>query len=154
MITLARFNSSEILPLIGLGRAPIILDGYTIKVGSTRLECLKRNQKCVSCHRVGTVFLLQSHAGETPHLNLFHVMADKEPEDWGSVAWKSMWKNMMTQDHIIPKCSGGSDSIENLQTMCSSCNHKKGGSTTEQPARNPNLPTRKKKRKRKKNKNK
>jgi|SRR6185436_10433553 len=145
MITLARFDVSEILPLIGAGQEPIMLKGHRVKVGSTRLECLKRNQKCVSCHRVGTVFLLQSHRGETPHLNLFHVMADKEPENWNLVAWKSMWKNLMTQDHIIPKWSGGSDSIDNLQTMCSSCNHKKGGSTPEDPSRDPNCATRKKK---------
>jgi 5-methylcytosine-specific restriction endonuclease McrA len=33
---------------------------------------------------------------------------------------------LMTVDHRIPKSKGGSDDLSNLQTMCHSCNHKKG----------------------------
>ena len=29
-------------------------------------------------------------------------------------------------DHIVPKSRGGSDSLENLQTLCASCHAKKG----------------------------
>lgn len=138
--TLARFDASEIFPLIGSGMPPIVLNGYSIKVASNRLECLKRNPKCVSCSRIGTTFLLQSHTGELPHLNLFAFTGEREPQ-----TWKSMWKKMMTKDHIIPKCMGGSDEIHNLQTMCSECNHKKGGITLGQPLQHPQLPPKKKK---------
>ena len=31
-------------------------------------------------------------------------------------------------DHIIPVCRGGSDRLENLQTLCQDCNRGKGGS--------------------------
>ncbi len=32
---------------------------------------------------------------------------------------------LMTQDHFIPKAKGGKDTLENLRTMCSICNHNK-----------------------------
>jgi 5-methylcytosine-specific restriction endonuclease McrA len=35
-------------------------------------------------------------------------------------------KNGLTIDHIIPKAAGGTDGIENLQTLCEDCNQAKG----------------------------
>ena len=35
-------------------------------------------------------------------------------------------KENLTLDHIIPKALGGSCSAKNLQTMCGTCNQKKG----------------------------
>lgn len=32
----------------------------------------------------------------------------------------------LTLDHRIPKCRGGTNALENLQTMCSPCNQSKG----------------------------
>lgn len=51
---------------------------------------------------------------DTPHLNLY-----ARERNGGLV--------LMTQDHILPKHAGGSDKIENLQTMCRKCNSYKGG---------------------------
>jgi 5-methylcytosine-specific restriction endonuclease McrA len=50
---------------------------------------------------------------DNPHINMYHV----EPN--GSLM-------LMTKDHIVPSSKGGSDHIDNLQTMCSKCNSKKG----------------------------
>jgi 5-methylcytosine-specific restriction endonuclease McrA len=141
MIQLARFSVEEILPLIGMGKPRIQLGGYSVKASSTRLECLKRNQTCVWCHRKGTVFVLEQHEqgspkgincfiedcqwcyyqlaegkhswGGRPHLNLYHVNRK------GGLL-------LMTQDHIMPRMHGGKDVIENLQTMCRECNQRKG----------------------------
>jgi 5-methylcytosine-specific restriction endonuclease McrA len=34
----------------------------------------------------------------------------------------------LTVDHIVPRSKGGTDALENLQTMCSPCNGRKGDS--------------------------
>lgn len=38
---------------------------------------------------------------------------------------------VMTVDHIIPKCNGGSDTWENMVCACEKCNNKKGDRTPE-----------------------
>jgi len=140
MIELARFPVQDILPRIGLNFPRIQLAGHSVKAGSHRLECLKRSQKCVSCRRVGTLFVLEVQiqspakgincfidncqlcimnprnvtvATPRPHLNLYHI-------------GKYNQLVLMTQDHIMPKCAGGSNEMENLQTMCRQCNARKG----------------------------
>lgn len=147
MKTLARFQLYDILPFIGFNKPKIYLNGHYIKVNSNRLECFKRNQKCIRCKRAGNVWLLQSHLQKeskvsincfiekcyfceinnrqkfkfhthtywmNPHLNLYHV-------------GKRGDLLLITQDHIFPKHAGGSDNIDNLQTMCRECNSFKGG---------------------------
>lgn len=37
-----------------------------------------------------------------------------------------------TVDHIIPRCQGGTDSVDNLAVSCQSCNSRKGGRTPDQ----------------------
>jgi len=34
---------------------------------------------------------------------------------------------LMTVDHIMPKCAGGSEELSNKQPMCQKCNENKGG---------------------------
>ena len=122
MITIARFAAETILPFIGLGKPPLQLEGYRVKASSTRLECFRQNQRCVTCDKVGNLFLLQSHkvprwvkpgGYDNPHLNFYHI-------------GKRGGLTLMTQDHIKPKSRGGSDTLCNLQTMCCNCNQRKG----------------------------
>jgi hypothetical protein len=54
--------------------------------------------------------------------------------------------NMLTFDHVVPRCQGGVTSWENALTACFTCNQKKGGRTPEQAnmrlLREPFTPTR------------
>jgi len=43
----------------------------------------------------------------------------------GNKCLKCRREDQLTLDHIIPKAKGGSNSINNLQTLCKSCNGKK-----------------------------
>ena len=103
---------------------------YSVKVSSLRLELFKRDPKCVSCDRVGSLWLLQSHRPhETPHLNLYHV--GEENQEWKKLSEDGMV--MMTKDHIVPRSLGGPTSLANLQTMCTICNAKKGQRLMHEP---------------------
>jgi len=86
-------------------------DGHLVRV-SNRILMFKENPKCVKCGLIGTVFYSEMMTcDKRPHLNFYAVKGGKE--------------TLMTKDHIIPKCFGGPDIYDNLQTMCTNCNGKK-----------------------------
>lgn len=89
----------------------IKVDGYLVYKDSWRYRTFyQKGTKCACCGRTGTYFKLKvdSKNIERAHFNLFS-------EDG----------TLMTKDHIIPKSKGGSDCIDNFQTMCQECNKKK-----------------------------
>lgn len=144
MIVLAEFSLEEILPFLGLNNPKITLETpagiFSVKTGTTRLECFKRSQKCVSCDRVGNRFRLEKSNPTKPKPRCSNPTCNKcrRSELPKSVNWEAPHLNMysivdesiilFTQDHWIPKSKGGRNDISNLRTMCLKCNNKKADS--------------------------
>jgi hypothetical protein len=80
---------------------------------------LHKGFDCIECGAKGSYLKVERTPGPPHiiysdwHLNLYAVNATGE-------------EVLMTKDHRYPRSKGGSDEIENLDPMCSKCNHKKG----------------------------
>ena len=82
---------------------------YSVYGNSQRYKLFSENPTCVVCGRTISYALLTTGKGNRAHFNFF-----------------STDDVLMTKDHIVPKSLGGSDLMDNYQTMCSICNTKKG----------------------------
>lgn len=89
----------------------ISVDGFEVYPVSLRyMTFYQKGTTCVCCGKKGTHFKLCGDPNTNRrHFNLF--------ADDGS---------LLTKDHILPKSKGGRDAVENMQTMCESCNNEKG----------------------------
>lgn len=69
-----------------------------------------RGLLCYRCEKRQGIYLIKAHDfhGNT-HVDIY-------TEDF----------HLMTVDHFIPKCEGGTDNIQNLFPCCNRCNSKKG----------------------------
>ena len=89
----------------------MIIDGFNVRPKSLRyMTFYQKGCKCAICGKEGTHFKLCGDPNTNRrHFNLY-------AEDG----------TLMTKDHIIPASKGGQDKVQNMQTMCCSCNVAKG----------------------------
>jgi 5-methylcytosine-specific restriction endonuclease McrA len=126
MIRYGKFSIPEVLVQIaqpGHPKKRLFRDKYMVKMTSQRYKVFWNNHSCVSCGIEGKYFILEMHkncvGNSNPHFNLYAV--DENGDEI-----------LMTKDHIIPKAKGGSNKLNNLQTMCSRCNQEKRDSLPEE----------------------
>lgn len=94
---------------------PIEIDGDAVKMGSLRYKVFRKNLRCAYCGLEGTHFYKEKHALEHPyHFNLYGTNYQGQ-------------EVLLTKDHIRPVSAGGSDDLENMQTLCRRCNELKRG---------------------------
>ena len=89
-------------------------DGSLVFMHSLRYQVFAKSLTCTICGVVGKYFALE-RAGNVKkyHLNLYGI------DEKGNEV-------LMTKDHIHPKSRGGSNKLDNFQTMCMVCNKDKG----------------------------
>ena len=90
------------------------LDGFNIPTNDLRYETFLNQTYCVECGLKASFIAIErsDYHGGIFHLNLYSLQNGIEV--------------LMTRDHILPKSQNGSEHIENMQTMCTHCNGKKG----------------------------
>jgi hypothetical protein len=120
---LRKCSVDEVLPFTGPNASVKLYAGHMVKMVSLRYQTFVKSLYCACCGIKGTVMLLElpNNGGKIcrPHFNLY---AERE----GHLV-------QMTKDHKQPKSKGGADHINNMQTMCCTCNelkadrHLKGG---------------------------
>jgi 5-methylcytosine-specific restriction endonuclease McrA len=117
LIHLGVFELDEVFPFVTVEdtkREYTVADKtHLVRMNSDRYHVFKKNKNCVSCGLAGSKMILDMNPGDTsPHFNMY-------AEEHGRFV-------LMTKDHIHAKSKGGTDNLENFQTMCSTCNNLKG----------------------------
>ena len=89
---------------------------YTITTNNDTKKIFRailNNPICSSCGIKGNIFILRQDPLKNYHLGLFHIT-------------RKLKLIQLTIDHIVPKSLGGTNNIENYQTLCYDCNQEKG----------------------------
>jgi 5-methylcytosine-specific restriction endonuclease McrA len=102
-----------------------ISEGASVKVNGQRFNVFglrtfaMHGCKCSRCGKVGNNLVAWKDKGDSLHVDLFH-----KTESGKFI--------LMNRDHIIPKSKRGANSEWNYQTMCVTCNLKKGNNETDE----------------------
>lgn len=116
-------NCLEVAPKHNSGRllkAKTYLAGKRVKYTSKRLRTfLRSGVRCVYCGQTATHFALERPANGPLNLEAWHLNCYIRREDGSEL--------MMTVDHLVPQCRGGSNQPDNLLPACSRCNAAKNG---------------------------
>ena len=89
---------------------------YTVTTNNDTKKIFRailNNPICSSCGIKGDIFILRQDPLKNYHLGLFHIT-------------RKLKLIQLTIDHIVPKSLGGTNNIENYQTLCYDCNQEKG----------------------------
>jgi hypothetical protein len=97
-----------------IGHHKITVAGHEVRMASMRYRTFRKNLRCKTCGIKGKYFRLECQIDNflrhtSWHFNLYGVNAQGQ-------------EILMTKDHIHPLSKGGSNSLRNLQTMCTRCN--------------------------------
>ena len=109
-----KYTINEVLDKYG-EKLLVNFNGDFISMDSHRYRNFKyTGTTCVKCGLEGLYFYKERfYNDKTYHFNLYGINKRGEEE-------------LMTRDHIIPKSQGGLDKLKNSQTLCQTCNGKKG----------------------------
>lgn len=99
------------------GGEPVTIEDHVMRVNSLRLQTFRTTgHVCSKCGLKASYYAVEKTAkgnDHSYHLNL-----------WG--VHKNGNHILFTHDHMLARCLGGRDSIENCITMCQPCNNAKG----------------------------
>lgn len=114
-----KLSIEPILELIRSDKPYAYVEGIRVKVGGVRLETFAtKGVDCVSCSLKGEFFRVEDNTSGA-HLNLYAI------NPYGHEV-------LMTRDHIIPRSQKGPDTVDNMNTMCTHCNGRRGIQPLEQ----------------------
>lgn len=105
------FSTNVIHEMVSCGVSSIMVQGMPVKLSGRRLRLFAtKGTQCKGCARMGRYYMAERNQGNAGFsLNLYAACG-----------------TLMTQDHIFPLSRGGTNAMENLQPMCSTCNGRKG----------------------------
>jgi hypothetical protein len=128
-IRIGVFTIDEVLNHIGPYKKDYI--GKKVKMGSQRYELFKeKGVVCVKCGLKGEFFALEKQ--KQPNYQKGEELPDNDRYHFNLYGYNENGEEvMLTKDHIMPKSKGGSNTIDNYQTMCSVCNWGKGNQYDE-----------------------
>lgn len=113
-------------------------DGDVIPLTSLRYHTFAQRIYCVDCGIKGVYFAKERTAKLMKSTGTIGVWRSMNSLQGNMHGWHlNMYaiqdgrEVLMTKDHIRPKCYGGPDKLDNLQTMCVICNCKKKDNTLD-----------------------